>query len=368
MNAPFKRPLPGIMLGADRAFITVLAVVGATYIVLILAMLLADLQFLYPQAAPAMREQGLRSLLRLTWDALWPEAMARALSSPEIQYSIRLSLVTCTVSTVLSVLVGVPLGYLLARTSFRGKAVVDAVLDIPIVLPPLVLGLSLLILFQTWPVLAFERGVQQWGAGVTLACTLAASVLAACWLGAGLWSSFERDERLVGLAYGGALALVVLTALWIYLSWAYINEIFASGVTYQIPGVILAQFAVSCAFAARTMRVTFEQINPRTESVAMTLGCTRAGAFWRVSLPQARRGLLTAASIAWARALGEFGPILVFAGATRMRTEVLPTTVFLELSIGNIEAAVAVSIIMIVAALAVLLLLRTFGLRGNGVL
>ena len=66
--------------------------------------------------------------------------------------------------------------------------------------------------------------------------------------------------------------------------------------------------------------------------------------------------------MAWARALGEFGPILVFSGATRMRTEVLPTTVFLELSVGNIEAAVAVSLLMVIAAVAVLLLIRTRGM------
>jgi len=67
--------------------------------------------------------------------------------------------------------------------------------------------------------------------------------------------------------------------------------------------------------------------------------------------------------LAWARALGEFGPLLVFAGATRMKTEVLSTTVFLELSIGNLPAAVAVSIIMIVTAAAVLAIMRLAGRR-----
>jgi len=132
-------------------------------------------------------------------------------------------------------------------------------------------------------------------------------------------------------------------------------------VTYAIPSVIVAQFSVACAFAVRTMRVTFDQINPRSEQVALTLGCTRSQAFWLVTLPEARRGMLTAATLAWARALGEFGPILVFSGATRMKTEVLATTVFLELSIGNLEAAVAVSLLMIIAAIVVLLLVRWFG-------
>jgi len=118
---------------------------------------------------------------------------------------------------------------------------------------------------------------------------------------------------------------------------------------------------VASAFAVRTLRATFDQLNPRQEQVALTLGCTRSQAFWRVVLPEARRGVLTAATLAWARSLGEFGPILVFAGATRLRTEVMPTTVFLELSVGNIEAAVAVSLLMVVAAVAVLLTIRWFG-------
>ena len=133
--------------------------------------------------------------------------------------------------------------------------------------------------------------------------------------------------------------------------------------TYAVPSVILAQFMVACAFAVRTMRATFEQINPRQEQVALTLGCRRSQAFWMVVLPEARRGVLTAASLAWARALGEFGPILIFSGATRLRTEVLPTTVFLELSVGNIEAAVAVSLLMVAAALIVLILIRSCGLE-----
>ncbi|HNT16255.1 MAG TPA: ABC transporter permease [Verrucomicrobiota bacterium] len=248
-----------------------MAVLSGVYVLFIVAMLAADLSFTSP-----------RHLLR-------------ALASPEIRYAIKLSLISCSLTTLLSLWIAVPTGYLLSRHRFPGKRLMDAILDIPIVLPPLVIGLSLLILFQTPPGRALQQLVP---------------------------------------------------------------------VTYAIPSVILAQFAVACAFAVRTMLVTFDQISPRCEQVALTLGCNRSQAFWRVALPEARRGLLTAATLAWARALGEFGPILVFSGATRMRTEVLPTTVFLELSVGNIEAAVAVSLIMIAAALIVLTLARLFGLRA----
>ncbi|MEO1527930.1 MAG: ABC transporter permease subunit, partial [Planctomycetota bacterium] len=129
--------------------------------------------------------------------------------------------------------------------------------------------------------------------------------------------------------------------------------------------VVLAQFSVACAFAVRTMRVTFDQIDPRAEDVARTLGCTRGQAFLQISLPQAWRGMIAATTIAWARALGEFGPILVFAGATRMKTEVLSTTVFLELSIGQLDAAVAVSLLMVAMAAVVLLVLRLLGTGLN---
>jgi molybdate transport system permease protein len=134
-------------------------------------------------------------------------------------------------------------------------------------------------------------------------------------------------------------------------------------ITYAVPAVILAQFAVAGAFAVQTMRVTFDQIDRRAEEVALTLGCRRSQAFLQVALPQAWRGIVAAMTIAWARSLGEFGPILVFAGATRMRTEVLSTTVFLELSVGQLEAAVAVSLIMVLASMLVLGVVRMLGAR-----
>jgi len=134
-------------------------------------------------------------------------------------------------------------------------------------------------------------------------------------------------------------------------------------VTYEIPSVILAQFMVACAFAVRTMRVTFDQIHRRYEQVALTLGCNHGQAFWHVVFPQCRRGLLAAGTLAWARSLGEFGPILIFSGATRLRTEVLPTTVFLEFSTGHLEGAVSASLIIIAAAMIVLVFARILGLK-----
>jgi molybdate transport system permease protein len=260
---------------SDLPFFGVMGGLGGVYVVLIVLLLLADL---YYTSLTDIRQ---------------------TLAKPEVRYAIRLTLISCTIASILSLWVATPLGYVLSRYRFPGKALIDTLVDIPIVLPPLVLGLSLLILFH--------------------------------------------------LDLGG----------WKLEDW--LRDRLHFPVTFQVRGVILAQFCVAAAFAVRTMRVTFDQINPRAEDVARTLGCTRGQAFLQVALPQAWRGMIAAGTIAWARALGEFGPILVFAGSTRMRTEVLSTTVFLELSIGNLGAAVAVSLLMVLLAMIVLFVLRALG-------
>lgn len=260
-------------------FFVVMGTLGGSYVVLIAVMLLGDLFF------------------------TTPGHVRDALTKPEIVAALRLTFLTCTVSAVLSLWVATPLGYLLSRFRFRGRWLVDTLVDIPVVLPPLVLGLSLLIVFH---------------------------------IRIGPWQLEEWLRTSVG--------------------WQ---------ITYAVPAVVLAQFSVACAFAVRTMRVTFDQISPRAEQVARTLGCLRGQAFLQVALPQAGRGLTTAFTLAWARSLGEFGPILVFAGATRMRTEVLSTSVFLELSVGNLESAVAVSLLMVAMAGVVLMVLRLLGQEGS---
>lgn len=262
----------------DAGFFLVMGGLSSCFVVLIVLLLAADFMF-----------------------TSFSEFRA-AIAKPEIQFAFRLTILSCTVAAILSVWVATPLGYLLARYKFPGRWVVDTLVDIPIVLPPLVLGISLLILFH------LPIGENEW-----------------------------RLEN------------------WIQDTLGF------KGVTYRWPAVVLAQFSVACAFAVRTMRVTFEQIDPRAEDVARTLGCTRGQAFLQVALPQSWRGIIAAGTIAWARALGEFGPILVFAGATRMRTEVLSTTVFLELNIGQLDAAVAISLLMVMMAVSVLLLLRLLG-------
>lgn len=200
---------------SDWPFLLIMGIIAATYVILIVAMMLADMTF---------TSTG---------------HLIEALKSEEIQYSIKLSLISCTITMLLSLVVAIPMGYFMSRYEFHGKRLLDSILDIPIILPPLVIGLSLLILFQTAPGRFLESHVR---------------------------------------------------------------------ITYTVYSVVIAQFMVACAFAVRTMNVTFSQIDSRQEDVALTLGCSKGQAFWMVLLPQAKKGILTAGSLAWARALGEFGP------------------------------------------------------------
>ena len=204
-------------------------------------------------------------------------------------------MISCLFSALLSLFVAIPTSYLLSRHDFPGKNLLDAILDIPIVLPPLVVGLSLLILFQ-----------------------------------------FVPDVSIGGETYSLRNAIV-----------------------FQVPAVVLAQFMVAAAFAVRVMRATFDQVDPRPEQVALTLGCNQSQAFWRVVLPQCGNGMLTAGTLAWARSLGEFGPPF-----SQFRKGQLATTVCLELSIGNLEGAVAVSLLMVACAVLVLVIARIWGSRG----
>ena len=275
---------------SDGPFLTFMVSVGLLYVALVVGMVAAN--FFYTSPARILEHMG----------------------SPQVRYSTALSLISCTCSAILSVWVAIPAGYLMSRFRFPGQWLVDAILDIPIVLPPLVVGISLLILFQSPWGAALDRGF--------------ATLMAA-----------------LGIGY-------------------------IKGILYEIPAVILAQFAVAAAFAIRTMRITFEQIDPRVEQVALTLGCNRAHAFLNVALPQAWRGAVAAFTLAWARSLGEFGPILIFAGVTPFKTEVLSSTVYLAFNRGDLAGAVSASIIMVTLSVVVLIVTRLIGIswRTSGLL
>jgi molybdate transport system permease protein len=227
---------------------------------------------------------------------------------------------------------------------------VDTLLDIPILLPPLIVGLSLLILFNR------------------ISPSACCGMLAGGALIAAIWGVARKGNEIIIRFLLGSAVLFGLLCLVFCGSERSLEDIVSEvgfPMTFHPLGVVLAQFPVAAAFAVRTMKTTFDQISPRYEEVAMTLGCNRGQALLRVVLPLAGRGIVAAGTMAWARALGEFGPILIFAGATRGRTEVLATSVFLEINIGNLPGAAALSLLMILLAVSTLLIVRYLAGRGG---
>ena len=209
-----------------------------------------------------------------------PVSLISNVISPEIQFAIRLSLITSVASTLMCILMAIPVSYALARYDFRGKALINTILDLPMALPPIVAGLGLLLIFGT---------------------TATGSYLAD-----------------MGLKF-------VFTPL----------------------GIVMAQFTVNISLVLRIMRSTFEGINPRYEHVAQTLGCTPFQSFMRTTLPLSKNGILAGSVITWSRGMGEFGAVLMLAGATRMRTETLPIALYLNISSGKLDLAIAAATILI---------------------
>jgi len=224
------------------------------------------------------------------------DALVTAFRDTAMLHAIWLSFFSSAVSTVLAVLVAIPSGYVLSRKRFPGMSVFDTILDLPIVLPPLVMGLCVLIFFST--------------------------------------------------TVGG-----------------FINKYLIEFV-YTWRGIILVQFIVGCAFAIRVIKAGFDGLDPRYDDVAMTLGADRWQTFFRVTLPNIKPSLVAGAVITWARIFGLFGPILLVCGTMRNKVEIMPTTIFLEVSIGRIEVALVAAAIMILMSVTTLVIFKRLGGEG----
>ncbi len=231
--------------------------------------------------------------------SITPEALRIAIQDSDLRYAVILSLVTSFISTALAILVAVPSGYVLSRCRFPGRRIIDSILDLPIVLPPLVMGLAVLIFFNTEIGRFIDRGV------------------------------------------------------------------FPKGIfIYQPAGIVLVQFVIGCAFAVRVIKSGFDSLDTRLEEMALTLGARPAQAFFKVVLPNIASSFIAGAAITWARIFGLFGPVLLVAGTMRNRTEIMPTTIFLETSIGRLEVALVVGAMMILISMATLLIFKLLGGRG----
>ncbi len=221
-----------------------------------------------------------RAPLATLWDAL---------RSPPIVSALRLSLVCSLGATTLAVVLGLPLAWVQARMRFPGRRVLRAVTTLPIVLPPVVAGVALLVVFG-------RRGM----------------------LG------------------------------------AWLDAWFGIRLPFTVAGAALAEAFVATPFFVLTMEGALRSVDRRLEDVARTLGASRWTVFRRVTLPLIRPSLQAGAILTWARALGEFGATITFAGNVEGRTQTLPLAVYLALET-NPEAAFVLSLVLLSVSLAVLI-------------
>lgn len=215
-------------------------------------------------------------------------------STPEIQFSIKLSLFTSIISTLLCLVFAIPIGYVLVKLDFKGKKIINLILQIPMSLPPIVSGISLLMVFGNTEI---GRLLQQ-----------------------------------LGLRF-----------------------------VFDVKGIVLAEFFVNVPYMIRIMKSTLSEVDSRMEFISRTLGCTRAQSFFKVTLPIAKNGLIASTIVTWSRSLGEFGAILMLAGATRMKTETLTMSIYLNIARGDLELALSVAAMLIIISIISLMIFEVLG-------
>ncbi|GEA13793.1 NifC-like protein [Moorella sp. E308F] len=132
---------------------------------------------------------------------------------------------------------------------------------------------------------------------------------------------------------------------------------------FTVPGIILAQFFVNLPSLITVLKAAIEAVDIRLEYVARTLGCTPSRAFLKVTLPLIRNNILAGLVLTWGKALGEFGAVLMLAGATRFKTETLPISLYLNMATGDMEALMASAAILILIAVISLAVFERAGVK-----
>jgi molybdate transport system permease protein len=230
---------------------------------------------------------------RAPWSELWGQ-----LGDPVTSDALRLSLVCSIGATVLSVVFGVPLAWVLARTEFFGRRLVRAFVVLPMILPPVVGGVALFLAFG-------RRGIV--------------------------------GEQL--------------------------DDWFGLTLPFTTAGAIVAETFVAMPFFVIPVEAALRGMDRRYEDAAATLGARRWTSFRRVTLPMIGPSLAAGAALAWARALGEFGATITFAGNFQGRTQTMPLAIFLAFESGRPESAIALSLVLVAISLVVLVSLRDRWLR-----
>ncbi|PWR76037.1 ABC transporter permease [Methanospirillum stamsii] len=174
------------------------------------------------------------------------------------------------------------------------------------------------------------------------------------------------SSRLMGLIISLPLSLPPLVAgiaLLIFFGPSVFGQLIqATGIdiVYTTSAIIIAQFFVNVPYLIRVMRSAFDSVNPRYEYVARTLGASEPGVFFQVSLPMSKQALLAGLTITWSKAMGEFGAVLMLAGATKMKTETLPIALYLNISTGDLDMAIASATILLAISVGTLVIFEYF--------
>src|SRR4030043_366377 len=132
---------------------------------------------------------------------------------------------------------------------------------------------------------------------------------------------------------------------------------------FEVPGIILAQFATIAGLATRLIKASLDEISPRYEAVARSLGSSSWQAFYRITLPLALKGLIASVILSWAKALGEFGATVTLAGAMPGKTETMPIAIFTALASANIDKTIVLILILVFFGLCTLYAVRLTGGR-----
>jgi molybdate transport system permease protein len=115
---------------------------------------------------------------------------------------------------------------------------------------------------------------------------------------------------------------------------------------FEFPGIVLAQFATIAGLFTRQMKTALDEITPRYEAVARSLGSSAWQAFWRITFPLAFRGLISAMILCWAKAVGEFGATVTLAGTMAFKTETMPIAIFMALASADISKTIILILIL----------------------
>lgn len=226
-------------------------------------------------------------LARAPWSDIGAE-----LRTEELRTSLRLSIQCASLATIVSMVLGIPLAWVLARVQFPGRSVLRALVTLPLVLPPVVGGVALLYAFG-------RRGV----------------------IGSYLYDSF-------------GISLPFTTA-----------------------GVVVAETFVAMPFLVIAVEGALRALDVRYEDAAATLGASRWFTFRHVTLPALGPGIAAGAVLCWARALGEFGATITFAGNFPGTTQTMPLAVYLALQ-SNPESALILSLVLLLVSVVILVALR----------